>query len=276
MPTDFSAEQDTQFESDLNRARGYKPVTAKEMKQGYSQYKKQGLKFGQVKKSATDEELYQRAEHIVLAWWRQQQKEKSKNKKGKGAAPRDPLKGISSAWAGGNYSGGGTGVSSGASGGLPDTAMAAPGQGESGGPSDLPPITEKLNPTQVKQELRRLGVSDQWSPPSFATRSTQTLERWVNREAERRNLILRERGLRAYYDNGVVAQVARQVGFPINPNSVPKKYRQSHAEIRHYLLNLKRKWERSQQARIDNGEDSATVKRTSAAYLSKIRNAPNG
>lgn len=269
---DFTDQTAANFEEELSRARGYKPVTKKEMRQAYSQYSKEGLKFGQVDKNATDEQLYQRAQDIVLAWWKQQQKDEKAAKHKKQQQMNDPLRGIQSSWTGGAYSGGGTGGSTGGSsgGGLPDTAMStrrAPQR-------DPLPDIRKMNPRHVREVLDQMGVPETWVPPKAALRDDATLQSWAQHEAQRRELVLRANGLRAYYNNQVVRQIADRVGFPINPASVPLRKRQSHDEIRRYILDLKRAWERAQAARREqSGVDATTVNRTSAAALVKMRNS---
>ena len=264
MPTDFSAQEDAQFESDLQRARGYKPVTPREMRQAYKQYSKQGLKFGQVKKSQSDEKLYARAERIVLDWWKQQQKDKQEAKHKAQEQRRDPLKGLESNWTGGgNQYGGGTGGYSGGSGSgmLPDTAMAGPNNEDEG-----PQQNTFLNATEVRQQLRRMGVPETWRPPMAATRSENKLRAWAERSAERHDMILRYRGLRAIYDRGVVYEEARRIGVRVDARKIPPKYRTSIPALRKYLLNI-RKAQEAQRARDVTRETN--VDRTSAAALAR-------
>jgi hypothetical protein len=271
MPTDFSDQEATNFESELNRARGYKPVTKKEMRQAYKQYSKVGLKFGTVKKNATDNQLYRKATKTVIDWWKLQQKEKIERKHAKQEAMKDPMRGMQSTWSGGSYSGGGSGAYGGGSSGgmLPDTAMAGPGQGDKPG-KKLPDIHERLNAREVRQTLRQMGVPDTWTPPPAAQRNQRTLENWVEQQAQRRDMILRQNGAKAYLNDSVVRDISQRVGFPINPSQVPMRYRQSHKEIRKYLLMLKRSWEQTQQNRQDAGQSKQGVQRT-ATYLSKVR-----
>lgn len=282
MPTDFSDAEAMQFESDLNRARGYKPVTQREMRQAYDQYKEQGLKFGQVKATDSDEALYAKAEKIVLDWWKYQQAQKIKVKQQRNQqrrqAQRDPLRGASSSWrgsgsggggrSGGTVSGGGTG---GSGGGflLPDTSM-RPKAGGKKPKGDLDPIRRQLNPRQVRETLEEMGVPLDWVPPKWATRSAENMRQWVTAESERQDLILRVGEGRAYFDNGVVLQVAQQVGFSVNPNSVPAAHRVSVRKLRKYLLRQKRAWElwRAQRQREVGGQRMVRE----AAQIIKMRN----
>lgn len=57
------------FEADLQRARGYKPVTSEDLTKAYAQY---DLATGGVHKSDTDTQLYDKAKTTVLAWWARQ------------------------------------------------------------------------------------------------------------------------------------------------------------------------------------------------------------
>lgn len=239
MPTDFSLDTGSQFEEDLNRARGYKPVTRKELSQAYSQYKNAGLKFGQVDKTDTDEELYNKAERTVLKWWKLQQANKKRQNHQRKEAQRDPLKGMGSKWTGVNSGGsfqGGTVGSAGSYGasssrGLPDTAMDE--EGGKGG-------NTYLNATEVKQVMRRLGLPDTWRPPMYATRSEENMKAWAQRTAANRDMVIRGRGLLAVYDRGVIFQVAREFGVRVDPSKVPAKYRTSIANLRKYMAGLRK------------------------------------
>ncbi|MBA2703466.1 MAG: hypothetical protein H0U60_06420 [Blastocatellia bacterium] len=68
----FSESGDSQFEADLQKARGYKAITQEEITKAYSQYSGQGLKFGQVTRTQSDDQLLQRSRDVVLAWWKKQ------------------------------------------------------------------------------------------------------------------------------------------------------------------------------------------------------------
>ncbi len=278
MPTDFSAESTTQFESDLNRARGYKPVTQKEIRQAYDQYKSVGLRFGQVKKGWTDERLYSRAQRFVLAWWKQQHHEKVKDNHKKQEvrhrAQQDPRGGRRDTWSGGNNTPsyrGGTGGYSGGSGyaTIPDTAMKRGTEGGDGG-RQLPDIRQRLNPTQVRAVLNNMGVPATWNPPLYAERSPEALKEWVQREAEKQDLVIRANGMRAFLDDGVVQRIGMSIGFPINPDRVPMIRRQSVDEIRQYLLMLKRAAQRREVMRVGTGTSESP--RTTASYIVKMRN----
>lgn len=263
MPADFSDQQAAQFEEDLQRARGYKPVTQKEMRQAYKQYEKVGLKFGNVKKRATDQQLYKKAEKTVLAWWKLQQKEKIERKKAQREARqerlRDPNRGAQSSWSGGSGGGGYTG-GSGSGNYLPDTAMSD----ERGDRNrkKLPDIVD-MNPRRVRAILREMGVPATWNPPPYAERSEAALRGWVQRQATRHDLVLRANGAKAYLNDAVVSRVAANVGFPVNPNSVPLRHRQTPREIRRYILMLKRSWEQA-MANRENAMVDAGVSRTDA------------
>lgn len=56
----------------MERARGFKPITEQDLTKAYSQYGTVGAKFGVVKKTDTDTQLFNTAKKYVLNWWKKQ------------------------------------------------------------------------------------------------------------------------------------------------------------------------------------------------------------
>ena len=260
----FSDTGQTQFEQDLQTARGWKPVTQTELTQAYQEYAPEGLKFGQVKKSQTDEQLYKRATDIVLAWYK-------KSKETAKAAPPATSGGDSGGAAaqGGSTGGGGGGTSGGASGGgssstsgMPDTAY---GTGVSGG-GNLPlphiPVNGLTTPSALIQQakslqqqnaatankpvpltsseartyLNQMGVPKTWNPPSNALSSKEALSAWAQRAAEYAKVVLHNNSLPTY-TNQVVQSHLNNLGINnMYASQVPLQYRTSVAKLDGYLL----------------------------------------
>jgi len=182
------------FEQDLQRARGYKPVTSEDLSKAYAQY---DLKTGNVHKSDTDTQLYDKAKTTVLAWWAKQKAQPVGTPPGEGApsggdpygAPYEPVTG------GGSSAGGsGTIPKSGSTQTDPGTTAAKAREGGSTTPAPSkvvgtvpkPPATmTNLQVTAVMKTIKGLPASLQASAVPAQYRVSQAaLVSYLNMKAK--------------------------------------------------------------------------------------------
>lgn len=255
------------FESDMQRARGYKPITQQDLTNAYSQYSEQGLQFGTVKKNTSDAALYQRAKDIVLAWWKKQKTPATTDGSTTppGSTPSTPPGNPAPpppATTGGGSTGGKT-TSGGAT--MPDTAM-----GTGGPTAELAHIytaaeqaamklgTDRgmltaakadaatdaktglpLTATQVSAIMKSVGAPSTWKPPATALVSEAALKQWIVATAQKAQLILQANSapiLNLTYVN----QMIKNMGITgVTAASVPVKYRVSASALYQYLLTKK-------------------------------------
>lgn len=183
-----TASPEEQYQRDLNRAAGFKPITPQDLKTAYSQYDQQP---GQVRRNDSDSFLHQKAVTTVIDWWKRQKEAEAAKKveadrraaseaaaraKAEADARAAASRQSGSGSAGGS-SGGGSGGGSSSGGGfmLPNTSMGAT-------PTAVPnlkPIPRPVTANYVAEQLRRNGLVGA-KPPASALLNMETFHRWVN------------------------------------------------------------------------------------------------
>lgn len=185
------------FADDMQRARGYKPITEEDLKKAYSQYSGQGIQFGTVKKTDTDTALYAKAKATVIAWWKKQQADKA-------AAIPKPVTSPTT------------------------TSPLNPPPATS---------TQPLTNEQVAATLRTMGAPATWVPPTYARSSLYELEAWVQRAARNTQTTLAIRTTTQPFDDAYITRVIQNLGIVgVTASSVPVDWRVSPQMLSSYLL----------------------------------------
>lgn len=252
------------FESDMQRARGYKPITQEDLTKAYAQYSGEGVQFGTIKKGMSDAQLYQKAKDVVLQWW---QKQKSTGTPGGGTPPpggSTPPPGGGSGGTGG--SGGGTGGSGGSSGGMPNTALGTGGPAGNLGhiytavekaamalgtqrgmataekadaAATSKAVPQPLTATQVSAIMKSVGAPTTWKPPATALTSEATLKQWIATTAQQSQLVLQANSV-PLLNTTYITQLMKNMGVTgISAGSIPVQYRTSVQALSSYLLTRK-------------------------------------
>ncbi len=169
----FSESTGANFESDLQKARGYKPITQEEITNAYSQYSKQGIAFGQVTKQQSDQQLLQKSRDTVVAWWKAQKSDAAAATAALAAADAAAVAtakanadAVVAAQAAASAAASRAASTGGSSGGLPDTAMLPAGAPQ---PTYVPlpsittgghPLAASITTQEVAVAIKQMGLTN--------------------------------------------------------------------------------------------------------------------